>query len=509
MSLSVIHSGAVLGVRPLAVTVETHLSSGLPSFSIVGLPETAVRESKERVRSALINSGFNFPMGRITVNLAPADVPKTGGRYDLAIALGILAASGQLSDRPVGAFEFYGELALSGSLREVPGLLPMALKAPASMPRCLVVPHAGGQQLGCVPGLKVRFAESLGEVVAFLKGEGALAEKPNALEGCEPETHRRHPDFSELRGQRAARRALEIAASGGHNVLMEGPPGVGKTFMASCLPGIIPALDDDAALEVAAIHSLSDRPRGEDDWLIPPLRSPHHSLSVPALLGGTAQLKPGEISLAHRGILFLDELPEFDRRVLECLREPLETGQIFLSRAQRKVAYPARFMLVAAMNPCPCGYWGQRISTCRCTPLQRQRYRNKLSGPLLDRIDLHLVLQPDPPETLFGTQPLPEASETILARVFRARAKQRTRSGQLNAELDGSRVEAECDLSPDSETILNQAVGKLRLSLRARCRVLRVARTLADLDDNPSVEAPHVLEALAYRLPAGHVQGEP
>lgn len=500
MSLSIIHSGAVLGVRPLPVIVETHLSNGLPSFSIVGLPEAAVRESKERVRSALINSGFDFPMGRITVNLAPADMPKAGGRYDLAIALGILAASGQLSGAQLESYEFYGELALSGDLREVPGLLPMALQSPSENKRCLVVPLASAAQLACVKALNARYATSLVTVVDFLKGQGDLDPPPGNLFD-EAQSLGGLPDFSELKGQIAARRALEVAVSGGHNILMEGPPGVGKTFMVSCLPGIVPVLDDGEALEVAAVHSLSDRPRGPEEWYMPPLRSPHHSLSVPALLGGTAQLKPGEISLAHGGILFLDELPEFDRRVLESLREPLESGKIYLSRAQRKVAYPARFMLVAAMNPCPCGYWGQQTPACRCTPHQRQRYRGKLSGPLLDRIDLHIKLQADMPVNRAAINVQPDSSATILGRVGRARKIQRSRCGKLNAELEGVALDTFCGLAPESEKQLDQAVTRLNLSLRARNRVLRVARTLADLDESQPVELHHVLEALAYRLP--------
>ena len=385
MSLAIVHSRAQVGVEAPAVTVEAHLANGLPSLALVGLPETAVKESKDRVRSAILNCAFEFPPRRITLNLAPADLPKDGGRFDLAIALGILAASGQVPASALEQLECLGELALSGAIRPVQGVLPAALAARAAG-RTLMVPKANAEEASLASGLDVIAVEHLLEVAAHLNGQTPIA--PYQAQGLLRQVLP-YPDLAEVQGQIAAKRALLVAAAGSHNLLFSGPPGTGKTLLASRLPGLLPPLDEQEALEVAAIHSVASH-TPLSAWPQRPFRTPHHSASGPALVGGGSRPQPGEITLAHQGVLFLDELPEFDRKVLEVLREPLESGHIVIARARDKVRFPARFQLVAAMNPCPCGHLGDPSGRCRCSAEQIQRYRGKLSGPLLDRIDLHL-----------------------------------------------------------------------------------------------------------------------
>jgi len=492
MSLALLHSRALIGVEAPAVSVEAHLASGLPSFALVGLPETSVKESKDRVRSAIVHCGFEFPARRITLSLAPADLPKDGGRFDLPIALGILAASGQITGDALATIECLGELALSGALRPVRGVLPAALAARAAG-RKLLVPLANAEEASLASGLEVIAAEHLLSVCAHLNGSAPIA--PYAAQGLPIETPP-YPDLAEVQGQAAAKRALLIAAAGGHNLLLSGPPGTGKTLLASRLPGLLPPLAEAEALEVAAISSVAS-PNPLQSWPLRPFRNPHHSASAAALVGGGGRPQPGEITLAHQGVLFLDELPEFDRKVLEVLREPLETGHIIIARARDKVRFPARFQLVAAMNPCPCGYLNDPSGRCRCTPEQVQRYRAKLSGPLLDRIDLHLcvarettVLQPASGET---------TSAQIAGQVAACRKFQLTRQGCTNAQLALADLHHHCHLVEEDKLWLESACERLKLSLRAAHRLLKVARTLADLEQQEAIGRAHLAEALQYR----------
>lgn len=493
MSLAIVHSRAQVGVEAPAVTVEAHLANGLPSMALVGLPETAVKESKDRVRSAILNAGFDFPPRRITLNLAPADLPKDGGRFDLAIALGVLAASGQVPAAGLAQLECLGELALSGELRPVQGVLPAALAARAAG-RTLLVPRANAEEASLASGLTVLAAEHLLQIAAHLNGQTPLP--PYQASGLLRETQP-YPDLAEVQGQLAAKRALLIAASGGHNLLFSGPPGTGKTLLASRLPGLLPPLDEEEALQVAAIHSVASHAPLER-WPQRPFRQPHHSASGPALVGGGSRPQPGEITLAHQGVLFLDELPEFDRKVLEVLREPLESGQIVIARARDKVRFPARFQLVAAMNPCPCGYLGDPAGRCRCTPEQIQRYRSKLSGPLLDRIDLHLTVARE--STHLGAPATPsQSSASVAAEVASARQRQMARQGCANAFLDLPGLRQHCVLQVQDQHWLEQACERLNLSLRAAHRLLKVARTLADLQEVEQIARQHLAEALQYR----------
>lgn len=493
MSLAIVHSRAQVGVEAPPVTVEAHLANGLPALTLVGLPEAAVKESKDRVRSAIQNAAFDFPNRRITLNLAPADLPKDGGRFDLAIALGILAASGQVPAESLEEIECLGELALSGALRPVQGVLPAALAARAAG-RTLLVPAANAEEASLASGLTVIAVDHLLQVAAHLNGSEPLA--PYQAEGLLRQSLP-YPDLAEVQGQIAAKRALLVAAAGSHNLLLSGPPGTGKTLLASRLPGLLPPLDENEALQVAAIHSVASHAPLQH-WPQRPFRTPHHSASGPALVGGGSRPQPGEITLAHQGILFLDELPEFDRKVLEVLREPLESGHIVIARARDRVRFPARFQLVAAMNPCPCGYLGDPSNRCRCTPEQIQRYRSKLSGPLLDRIDLHLTVARESTALNVPRQE-GESTQQAAAKVAAARQRQMDRQGVANAFLDLPGLREHCRLEDADTHWLENACERLGLSLRAAHRVLKVARTLADLEAASAISRTHLAEALQYR----------
>lgn len=493
MSLAVINSRAQLGLDAPLVRVEVHLSNGLPSFSLVGLPETAVRESKDRVRSAIINSHLNFPQKRITLSLAPADLPKDGGRFDLAIAVALLAASGQVVADELAHLELLGELGLSGHVRPVRGILPAALAA-RKAGRSLIVPAANAEEAALVSGLTLYAIEHLQQLVDHLNQRQPLvAWRPAGLPDNQPE----QPDLSQVQGQPAAKRALLVAAAGQHNLLLCGPPGTGKTLLASRLPGLLPPLTHDEVLEVAAIQSVtSSQPLSY--WPVRPFRQPHHSASGPALVGGGSRPQPGEITLAHFGVLFLDELPEFDRKVLEVLREPLESGVIVISRAAGRLQFPARFQLVAAMNPCPCGYLGDPSGRCSCSTEQVQRYRAKLSGPLLDRIDLHVNVAREPTSLQPGEQRGPSSAQ-VRERVVAARHLQQQRQGSCNSQLDLDSLHQHCRLVDADRLWLEQACERLQLSLRASHRILKVARTIADLDAATHINRQHLAEALQYR----------
>ena len=496
MSLAVVYSRAGAGIDAPLVTVEVHLANGLPSLSIVGLPEAAVKESKDRVRGALLNSQFDFPARRITINLAPADLPKEGGRFDLPIALGILAASGQIPKDKLGDYEFVGELALSGELRGIRGVLPVAAQC-RNAKRALILPEENGDEATLAGDVTILATNHLLKVCAHLNGTEKLqSQSPMTI----PPMPDSIADLSDVRGQHHAKRALEIAAAGGHSLLMAGQPGTGKTMLASRLPGILPSMTEDEALEAAAIQSISHAGFETCNWKQRPFRSPHHTASGVALVGGGSSPRPGEISLAHNGVMFLDELPEYDRRVLEVLREPLESGKVTISRAARQAEFPARFQLIAAMNPCPCGYLGDSSGRCRCTSDQIQRYRSRISGPILDRIDMHIEVPPVPKEMLYGEAASnSETSAEVRVRVEQSRQRQQQRSGKANHQLSSREIERFCRLDQNIRSLLEQAIDRLGLSARASHRILRVARTIADMDSSDEIKTSHLSEAISYR----------
>lgn len=492
MSLAIVYTRAALGIGAPLITVEVHISNGLPGLTMVGLPETTVREARDRVRSAIINSGYAYPAKKITINLAPADLPKEGGRYDLPIALALLVASEQLNAPGLNQYEFVGELALTGALRGVPGAISSAMEA-IKVGRKMVVSHENSPEVGLIGGSDCLIASDLQEVCAFLEGRYSLTPPPSEGEDSDEAT----VDLHDVIGQQQGKRALEIIAAGGHNLLMIGPPGTGKTMLASRLPGLLPPLSNQEALESAAILSLVDSRHVIKNWRRRPFRSPHHSASLAAMVGGGSIPAPGEISLAHNGVLFLDELPEFERRVLDALREPIESGIIHISRTRAKIDYPARFQLIAAMNPSPTGhYQGQHN---RASPEQTLRYLGRLSGPFLDRFDLSLEIPLPPPGVLSQGTNEEESSACVRRRVLATRERQLSRQKKLNAHLGNDEMKVCCQLHKDDAIWLEQTLTQLGLSIRAWQRLLKVSRTIADIEAVERIERHHLQEALGYR----------
>ena len=496
MAVSTVLSRAQHGMEAPLVRVEVHLGNGLPRFAIVGLPEAVVKESKDRVHAAIVNCGLRMPDGRITVNLSPADLRKEGVRFDLPIALGILIASDQVVQQPFESCELYGELSLGGEIRPVRGAL-LAATAAARAGHRMIVPPSNVAETLLVPGCRIAVAKHLLDVVAHAAGSSLLS----FAEGAAPAVvGAQSADLSEVRGQAQAKRALEVAAAGEHSIMLIGPPGTGKSMLAQRLPGLLPAMSEADALEVAAVRSVAGLPLKPAQWRVRPFRSPHHTTSAVALVGGGPGPRPGEVSLAHHGVLFLDELPEFDRDVLEVLREPLESGCITIARAARRAEFPATFQLIAAMNPCPCGYLGDEQGRCRCTAEQVQRYRARLSGPLLDRLDLHVEVPRVPMEVLALASTSAETSAVVAARVLRAHEQQISRQGTLNSRLDNKAVERFCAATREAIALLNRASEALGLSARAYHRILKVARTIADLAQIEQIDVRQVGEALALRV---------
>jgi len=500
MSLAVLRSRALAGMAAPAVNVEVHLANGLPALTIVGLPDAEVREAKDRVRAALQNSGFTIPPRRITVNLAPADLPKESGRFDLPIALGILAAAQMIPSEGLAHYEFAGELSLSGELRPIRGALAMTVAmhrhSDGGGRRAFILPLANADEAALVSDAAVYPARTLLEVCAhFAHGAGnvRLARHQGSAQVAAPD----YPDFAEVKGQQTAKRALEVAAAGTHSVLLIGPPGAGKSMLAARFPGLLPPMSEDEALESAAVQSIAGTFTPER-WRRRPFRSPHHTSSGVALVGGGNLPRPGEVSLAHHGVLFLDELPEFDRRVLEVLREPLESGHITISRAAHQADFPARFQLIAAMNPCPCGWLGHVSGKCRCTPETAQRYQDRISGPLLDRIDIQLMVAAMPADSI-GAQADGEESSLVAERVARAHALQLARQGKPNQRLAPREIDLHCRPDAAGDRLLRAAMQQLHWSARAYHRVLKVARTIADLKEAPQVTGEHIAEAIQYR----------
>jgi magnesium chelatase family protein len=496
MTLAVVSSRALAGMDAPEVIVEAHLANGLPAFTLVGLAEAEVKESRDRVRAALLQSGFEFPQRRITVNLAPADLPKESGRFDLPIALGLLAASGQLPTDKLKDYEFAGELALTGALRPIRGALAMMLGA-ARSGRAFILPRASAEEAALAEGAEVYAADTLLAVCAHLTGRTLLPRVVPRETLLQPD----YADLADVKGQQHARRALEIAASGCHSMLMSGPPGTGKSMLASRLPGILPPMTQAEALESAAVLSLTGAFKSEN-WRVRPYRSPHHTASGVALVGGGNPPRPGEISQATHGVLFLDELPEFDRKALEVLREPMEAGRITISRAARQADFPARFQFIAAMNPCPCGYLGHPSGKCRCSPEQVARYRSRISGPLLDRIDLHIEVAALPEADMTGAGS-GEDSATVRVRVAAARALQIARQGKPNAQLGSKEIDLYCQPDVAAMNLLKQAIARLNLSARAYHRILRVARSIADLTGDAQIGVGQIAEAVQYRRGIG------